>query len=86
METTIVFPIWDDKKSAKVYRNIVCEETRDPILSTNELMRKVCEFFNDARQGWTFELDGNEIDGYIIRAYLKPTTNRAKEMSKSDVQ
>ena len=86
METTIIFPIWDDRKNAKVYRNIVSEETKDHIISTNNLMRVVCDFFNEARQGWEFKLDGNEVDGYIIRAYLKPTTNRAKEMAKNNEQ
>lgn len=79
--TSIVFPLWDDRKTAKKYRNIIDDETKDYVSSTDELMDRVCDFFNTARQGWSFEVEGNETSGYVIRAILKPTTNRAKEMA-----
>lgn len=73
---TIKYPVW--LSDEKEYLNDVKVGEGSP----DAIIDKIMQLWENARQGWAFVKTGNLTDGITIRANLKPTTNRAKELAK----
>ena len=73
---TLKYPVWLSDEKEYLNDIKVGEGTPDAIIG------KIMDLWKNARQGWDFTLTGDLEHGLTIRATLKPTTNRAKELAK----
>lgn len=72
--------MWDDDD--KTYINGLNQKIKT-VQTITDIAVILTDFYNKARQGYDFVLDGNESDGFTLNAVLRPTTKKAKENAMS---